>query len=546
MKDPGRSHVDPTCERRARLRNGDAKKVCAIVLAGFAARALLLWAGRGEFTGWFNHTYYSFVQARGLLEQGRLPFPDMPLLFHLEALVARLLRALGLAGPPAIVAATRFWICLLPALVAVPVHRIVRRIHGDRSLGAAQWIVVATAALLPLSLVHLPEISPKNLLGLLLLAAIVAIAQRWLLERRWQQAAAAALLFVLVVASHFGTVAAALIFGAALVVAEAVVVGRPRRLLSGLAGLGAAVAASLALIRQFDPQRFQRIFEYLQGTVDRSLVGALFDPGRERLQVLLSLGAVLGFDLTLYAAHRYYVRHRPDAPPAERTFWLTNVLFALLLLLPVVDERLMSRLVVFLPLPGLVAFALLEAHALRGRRARGIALALLVTTVSVLTAGEIVGSRIRSRNEAAIAAELAELRVRLPLRPDDLVLTKSGAEHLCNWYFGVKAGMITSLRREDFASYGRVFVLNPIEGELALDGVAERRARTETDRYFFMRQNIPRPEGIEPLFRSAHLEFFRLDAPPPEWSFDGTGRWDGYSRAPATSERGSTVRDGPI
>ena len=40
--------------------------------------------------GWFNHAPWYWVQTRGLLQNGVLPFPDLPLLFH---------RYAGVAGP---------------------------------------------------------------------------------------------------------------------------------------------------------------------------------------------------------------------------------------------------------------------------------------------------------------------------------------------------------------------------------------------------------------------------------------------------------------
>jgi len=56
-----------------------------IVLAAFGCRVALIWIGRPEFVGWFNHTYYYYVQTKGLLIKGQLPFPDMPLLFYESA-----------------------------------------------------------------------------------------------------------------------------------------------------------------------------------------------------------------------------------------------------------------------------------------------------------------------------------------------------------------------------------------------------------------------------------------------------------------------------
>ena len=54
-----------------------------LILIAFTIRVIIIWLTRPEFVGWFNHTYYYYVQTRGLIENGHLPFPEMPLLFYL-------------------------------------------------------------------------------------------------------------------------------------------------------------------------------------------------------------------------------------------------------------------------------------------------------------------------------------------------------------------------------------------------------------------------------------------------------------------------------
>jgi hypothetical protein len=45
-----------------------------------------------------------------------------------------------------------------------------------------------------------------------------------------------------------------------------------------------------------------------------------------------------------------------------------------------------------------------------------------------------------------------------------------------------------------------------------------------------MRRNIPRAMGIDPLYSTENVEFFRLEQPPAEWTFSEDGRWNGYSK----------------
>lgn len=89
----------------------NAKLLLLLVSISFLVRVFTIWLGRPEFVGWFNHNYYYFVETLGLLERGKLPFPDMPLLFYIYAATANLLTWLGVESHLAIVNATRFWMC---------------------------------------------------------------------------------------------------------------------------------------------------------------------------------------------------------------------------------------------------------------------------------------------------------------------------------------------------------------------------------------------------------------------------------------------------
>jgi len=96
------------------MKQTQINKLSILILIAFIVRVIVIWVGRPEFVGWFNHTYYYYVQTRGLLENGSLPFPEMPLLFYIYSFTANLLNWFGVEINAAIVSATRFWMCLIP------------------------------------------------------------------------------------------------------------------------------------------------------------------------------------------------------------------------------------------------------------------------------------------------------------------------------------------------------------------------------------------------------------------------------------------------
>ena len=97
-------------------------------------RWLLYTLGDHEFKGWFTHVYYYYVEVRGLLQQGELPYPDLPLLFHLYAGLSKLLMAFGLEMDTAIVYAVRGGMSILPALLPIPIYGMAKQIAGQENL----------------------------------------------------------------------------------------------------------------------------------------------------------------------------------------------------------------------------------------------------------------------------------------------------------------------------------------------------------------------------------------------------------------------------
>ena len=123
----------PQKNMRSKLKM-DYRILILIILVAFLVRFLLIWAYRPEFVGWFNHTYYYYVQTRGLISNGSLPFADMPFLFYLYAFTAKTLQLAGLESNAAIVNATRFWMCLTPSLIPVPIYCAFKTIKNELGL----------------------------------------------------------------------------------------------------------------------------------------------------------------------------------------------------------------------------------------------------------------------------------------------------------------------------------------------------------------------------------------------------------------------------
>jgi hypothetical protein len=495
----------------------------SIILVALIVRALFIWIGRPEFVGWFNHTYYYFVQTREVLTEGKLAFADVPLLFYLYALSSKLLMWMGLEMEVAIVNASRFWMCVVPALIPIPVFFLAKNIHGQQALTIRHWILVGVSAFLPLSMLHLPEFSQKNMLGILLMAAIFWYSKKALDSLRRGPIGMVLLLFLLVVLTHFGTAVVALLFVLSLLLAHLIEQNRkgPIFALGGLSMLAGLLF--LALIYWFDAQRFDRIRYYLRESFDASFLGNFFSSAAAVAGVL----APLMIFLFLW---RDYRKRTNRLEVADQRFWLSSILFAYLLALPVIDPLVLARFSLFLSLPFLVIlFYLLDYSGWKNWLKNGVVI-LAGLGALMLLFGEWMSLQMQDRNKEAVYEDLMEMDQQISFSSNDLVLTKNGAEHICNWFLETKAGMITSMNKKDFNTYDNIYILNPIQGQLNFTDIQGKTATNEADRYLFMMRNIPQPENAVKLYETQYMELLKIDSPPEEWIYDSEGYWISYGQ----------------
>lgn len=493
-----------------------------VIMLAFGSRAIALWVTRPEFMGWFNHAPWYWVQTRGLLENGALPFADLPLLFYLYAGLAHLLEAFGEPRGPAIVQASRGVMSLAGALVAVPCWAVLRRMNEPRGLRGLDWGLVVCAAFLPLTFAHLPELLQKNMLAMVFLAGLMHSSYRALDNRWW--IAVAALWLVLIALTHLGTLFAAGLWLGAL--GLALVVDKPAWGTVILLLGGSILAAGLAGLSlwYFDPAAVARAVAFGSAAFSNSLIAAVFVdvPGVGHTTALL--GILIPLALALLGLRLCWQR-RAAIPRHDRIFRLANLIFAWLLVLPFMDLAVLPRMILFLPLPILFLLALGRRYSDRPRLMRVLTLAS-TAGVLLLVIGESQNLVRGSSQRAATHAELLALKAKYDFTPQDFIIAPYAVAPTLNWFLDTRAGLVTAVRRGDFDLYDRIFVLN---------SGREQQGNTdngytvgdEAGRYLAMRRPVPVPAPLEPDPDFDSFYFYQLDEVPVRWKFDTSGRWSG-------------------
>jgi len=168
-------------EKSMGLGRMDLATLLTVVAAGIAARAWLLWST--PLVPGMNGGYY-LVQARALLEHGRLGIPDLPLTFILQATVAKLLQLLtGRGLESSVLPSVRLCDALLPPLVAVPVFLLGRIWCVQNNRGVWPAVVAAAGVALGTPALTMVGDFEKNSLGLVWLAGLVFALHAWTARR---------------------------------------------------------------------------------------------------------------------------------------------------------------------------------------------------------------------------------------------------------------------------------------------------------------------------------------------------------------------------
>lgn len=378
----------PRCDRTG------AAVLAVVLAAGIGLRALASWTP--DCIPGADGAYY-YVQVRGLLRGQGLPFPDFPLLFLLQAGLARIL-ALFMDGHAAIMVAVRALDTLLPPLLAAPLlllARDFRRGPQDRpafgvavagTFAVASGHALATAGGMLKNGAALP-------FSLLYILCLHRAGQARTTQARLAWASAAGLCLLGSALTHFSALAVDLVFTACLLL-----LGGRRRL--GLLGaMAALLAAAVGLVQVLDPARAGRLLDVLLHPA------RLFGPGRGDFP--WSPEGFFGAALGLLGLGVWIQQRRAD-PPLRQLLGacaLTTLALSFPLLRPELDERL--ALVSFVP--GLVPLTFLAT-----RSRAGAALAAPLLGLALLH-GALALKTLRDTGLLPDAhAELQALRVALP------------------------------------------------------------------------------------------------------------------------------------
>ena len=448
--------------------------IALVILLASILRGSLLF-GTALMPG-MNGAYY-LVQARAVLTHGTLGLPDLPLIFYVQASLARVVSWVsGWDLDSCILFSVKLTDSILPALVALPVALLVRR--WAKSAATPAWIAPVAAAAVTLSAPILDMVGnfEKNSLGLLWLCLLLLFIHLWLTRPTLPNAAGVLCFWGLAALTHIGVFGASVMFGG-LAIAFYLVMRRGEgwRVLWPLLAATLAVGAIAAgvVLWKFDAGRVQKLTAALLHPADY-LVGSNMGPGgpgggppggmpgfpgghTPAFFIVMQAGPSLAFAVVSIAALLTCWRKRTGLSPADLCVACACAVGVLVLTGPWVHGDKAPRFFLIAIAPAVMAAAFALIHCKHRRLRAGLA---------ILGAACMIGPSffvVCDGGRPAISEDgLRELRSLAPLiaNPNKtLVVARHGMEWWASWALHTHIAQAPALRSADWQTFEAVYFL---------------------------------------------------------------------------------------
>jgi hypothetical protein len=434
-----------------------------VLFAISVACRLISTAGSNIIPG--TGSMYYPLQVRCLLERGTPGYPDMPLVFWIEAIAAKLI--LLISNQPAgnsIVLACRIVNVVVPSLIVFPVFLLARSVSNSRMHPAYMAVILALSVLNPTVLVLFSIDFDKNVIGMLFVFLALYYLWQCTSQPGIRPAMLTLLAVILTLLTHFGCFSALFLF--LLIFMLTMGLFHFRSLATWMKASGARARGVIFLIAAliflpaavalFDPQRYLHFTSFLVSPGEiftnslfiSMLHGKFVYDGPN----LFYLGIINAF--SLLSAFTWF-RLRKRLEKHESAFLLSVVIWLVSLSNPFINTAIYNRLLFISMIPLTAVMIFLFHHGAKPVKITVAVILSLLLLLTVATSGPR-GTFI-SREEYL---EMKEIGKTIPDPATVIVLAQHRVEFWVSWTLRVKSGQLTGIRPDEYRKYSQVLYLS--------------------------------------------------------------------------------------
>jgi hypothetical protein len=406
--------------------------------------------------------YYP-LQVRSILEHGKLAFPDMPLLFWLQAFLAKIF---SLFQPNSlennILSAIKTTDILLPPLAALPLFWITTLFAKAAEKNNWRSFLLIAYAVLNLSVTFFFMNSglQKNAVALVFIFFYLYYVIDSFQNGIQKNAIKIAIILILCALTHFGTFSLLLFFS--FLLGFFYLIFEKNKLNIKIASIAIlSILSSSTLLYSFDNHRFIRLFN-IPLKIFEAPIYLYLAKGEIEILSPIVMFQVLAVNILAIFALIFYVLHRNNFVQWEKILSLSLLFSSFALASPLLGLEWSNRLYLMCFIPITILYFLIFAKATN--RWFKLFPTLIFVGLLLLSLGlNTMSDRATAITDEAYS-ELLSIKNQISLPKNALIIGRQDLRLLGSWVFGNVNKANYLLKKEDFARYDGVYILLNLKG----------------------------------------------------------------------------------
>lgn len=477
-----------------------------LILIVIAIRGFILF--RDDLMGGVNGMYYP-VQVRAILESGKLGFPDLPLVFYLEAFVAKIsISIFGGDSVQSIITASKLVNMILPALTAIPVFLLSREVLSEgRGRRWVPLLVSSFATLYFFSLFGIAELQ-KTAIGLAWVMFFFYFIYKAMQYGGVKNPLLAGLFFGLTGLTSLGCLGTIIVF-LVLIIFFSLIFDKEKRL-KLLKVIPTILGGFLVLITIFyfiDPERIERLLGVflLSRKLFEDNMFSYLTKGEGPIVFMKTAPALLGNFLSIFNLILFF-RKRRFMVPSDKVFYFSLILLLILLGFPLLGLEWLCRLSLMAHIP--VSITLMFAFRyIRTNWKRVILIMIMIIIIFLPLIPITLGPQKWCISKKAYH-DLIKVKNAIRDPNSTLVVTRHGLEWWSAWVLGTDVAQQNVVTNATFDAYDDVLYLVQLKGtENVGPGPGQGQAGSQFPEVFI-------PENAETVYRSDYFILARVSGLP--------------------------------
>lgn len=405
--------------------------------------------------------YYP-LQVRSLLEQHRLAYPDMPLLFILQAGLAAILNFFHAASyQDCIIIAVKATDIILPPLAAIPVFLIAKELRvNEVKSGFFGYLLVAFSIINLTSIGAFSNGLQKNAVAVIWVFLYLYYVIRLIRYARKKDAFYAGVVLLLCAFTHFGSCALLIFLSLLTGISWLLYNKQALRSLNRkrLSLFPAAFLVALAVIACYDAARFQRLMA-IPLKVFEFPVFLLMANGFGIEHFLSPIHILLSNFLALLAFVILLV-NRKKIDQDKKLIAIAMIASTVFLASPFLGLEWANRLYIISYIPVVVLYMVLF-HTGISKWVKAIPAAVFMLFVITCL---LAGQPNRDCISVESYAEFVQIKDRVTFDATDAIIGRQDLRILGSWEFRTKSIVDYLFKQEDFENYHAVYVIRQLKG----------------------------------------------------------------------------------